>query len=134
MSITLELGATSVDLHPDLFWEDENSWHPVEQKVERSITGALIVQAAERLDGKGRPITLRPIDDQSAWMRGEVVSQLRNWAAVPAQVLTLTLRGVTYSVLFRHQDGSAIEADPVVFFSDADDQDFYRVTIRLMVV
>lgn len=134
MSITISVGATSVDLHPDLYWADEFSWHPVEQKVDRSITGALIVQAAERLDGKGRPITLQPIDDQSAWMRGEVVSQLRNWAAVPAQVLTLTLRGVTYSVLFRHQDGAAIEADPVVFFSDAGDQDFYRVTIRLMVV
>lgn len=134
MSITLAVGATSVALHPDLYWSDENNWHPVEQITERTITGALIVQAAARLDGKGRPITLEPEDDRSAWMRRSTLEQLRNWAAVPGQILALTLRGVTYNVMFRHQDGSAIEAAPVVHFSDVGADDFYRVTIRLMVV
>lgn len=134
MSITLAVGATSLTLHPDLYWSDENNWHPVEQVTDRTITGALIVQAAARLDGKGRPITLEPVDDNSAWMRRSALEQLRNWAAVPGQILTLTLRGVTQNVMFRHQDGSALEAVPVVHFSDVDGNDFYRVTIRLMVV
>lgn len=134
MSITLAVGATTLTLHPDLYWSDENDWHPVEQAVARTITGALIVQAAARLDGTGRPITLVPIDESSAWMTSLTLAQLRNWAAVPAQVLILTLRGVTYEVMFRHQDGAAVEAAPVVHFSTVDDTDFYRVTIRLMVV
>lgn len=134
MSISLAVGATTLQLHPDLFWSDESNWHPVEQSVQRGITGALIVQAAERLDGKGRPITLAPIDEQSAWTTRAALDQLRNWAAVPAQELTLTLRGVTYTVMFRHQDGAAIEASPVVHFNTVDSTDFYLVTIRLMVV
>lgn len=134
MSISLSDGTTTVNLHPDLFWSDENDWHPVEQSVERTITGALIVQTATREGGTGRPITLGPIDEESAWMTHATLTQLRNWAAVPGQELTLTLRGVTHDVLFRHQDGAAIEAAPVVHFNTVDTTDFYRVTIRLMVI
>lgn len=134
MSITLAVGATTLTLHPDLFWEDENNWHPVEQSVERSVTGALIVQAQARQNSTGRPITLKPIDDESAWMSRADLLQLRNWAAQPGQVLTLTLMGDTYQVMFRHHDGTAIEASPVVHFSDVGNTDYYRVIIRLMVV
>lgn len=134
MSITLSDGTTTVNLHPDLFWSDEHDWHPVEQSVERTITGALIVQTATREGGTGRPITLGPIDESSAWTTLATLTQLRNWAAVPGQELTLTLRGVTHDVLFRHQDGAAIEATPVVHFNTVDTSDFYRVTIRLMVI
>ena len=132
MSITLTVDTTTLTLHPDLYWADENSWHPVVQAVERSVTGALIVQAAGRV--AGRPITLAPIDEQSAWLPFSAVEQLRNWAAVPGQVMTLTLRGVTYTVMFRHQDDPALEAEPVVFFNTVDSSDFFRVTIRLMTV
>ena len=134
MSITLAVGATTLTLHPDLYWNDENNWHPVEQTVERSVTGALIVQSGTRIDATGRPITLTPIDDESAWMTRSDLLQLRNWAAVAGQVMTLTLLGDTYQVMFRHQDGNAIEATPVVHYSSVDSGDFYRVTIRLMVV
>lgn len=134
MSITLAVDTTTLTLHPDLYWSDEHSWHPVEQAVERSVTGALIVQSSARLNAKGRPVTLAPIDEASAWMPFSTLEQLRNWAAVAGQVMELTLRGVTYSVMFRHQDGAAIEADPVVFYNTVDNEDFYRVTLRLMVV
>lgn len=131
MSITMTVAATTLTLHPDLYWADENSWHPVEQRKEYSITGALIVQAAARQ--AGRPITLQPIDGDSAWMTRAVVDQLRNWAAVAGLTATLTLRGVPYTVMFRHEDG-ALEATPVVHFSTVDTTDFYQVTIRLMAV
>ena len=132
MSITLAVDSTTLTLHPDLYWADEHSWSEVEQTVERSVTGALIVQAASRL--AGRPITLTPIDEQAAWLPYATLEQLRNWAAVPGQLMTLTLRGVTYSVIFRHQDGSPLEAEPVVFFNTVDSGDYFRVTIRLMTV
>lgn len=130
MAITLAVGGTSINLNPDLFWDDENNWHPVEQSAERTITGALVVQVGSRI--AGRPITLTPEDDNSGVTSVAVLEQLRNWAAVPGQVLTLTLRGVSRSVIFRHHDGSAIEARPWIHRSDVQSGDWYLATIRLM--
>lgn len=129
MTISLSDGVTPVTLNPDLFWSDENNWHPVEQTVQRTITGALIVSSATRV--AGRPITLEPENDSSAWMPLGVVALLRNWAAVPGKVLTLTLRGVTRQVIFRHQDGG-LDARPVVHYNDADNADNYLCVVRLM--
>lgn len=130
MSITLSVGGTTLNLSPDLYWSDENNWHPVEQSVSRSITGALIIQPQAR--EAGRPITLEPEDDQSAHMPLSTVTQLRNWAEVPGQAMTLTLRGIARTVIFRHQDGAAIEATPWVHYRDVQAGDLYRVVIRLM--
>lgn len=129
MSILLSDGTTTVTLDPDLYWSDENNWSPVRQGVAPSITGAPIVQVAAMVNG--RPITLEPEDDSSAWMHHTVVAQLRNWAAVPGKTLTLTLRGVARTVIFRHQDGG-FEAVPIVHYRDVVDNDWYRCTVRLM--
>lgn len=131
MSIALSDGTISVALDKDLYWPDENDWTPVVQSVNRSITGGLIVQPATRV--RGRPITLEPEDDSTAWMPRAAVDQLRNWAAVPGKVLTLTLRGEVRSVMFRHQDGG-LEATPVVHYRDVVPNDWYLVTVRLMEV
>ncbi len=131
MRTTLSDGTTTVALNPDLFWSDEHNWAPVEQAVDRTITGALIVQSALRT--AGRPITLEPEADSSAWTTLATVTALRNWAAVPGKTLTLTLRGTARTVLFRHQDGG-LEAKPVVQYRDGEElpSDFYLCTIRLM--
>jgi len=128
MTMTLTAGATSVALDADLLWTDEHSWHPVEQSVERSITGAQIISVATRIGG--RPITLQPEDDGSAWMTAVDVAQLKAWAAIAGQQLQLTLRGITRTVLFRHPD--ALEAVPVVHYSDVQDADWYRLTLRFL--
>ena len=131
MSLSLADVSTTLALNPDLYWSDENTWHPVQQTADRTITGAHVVQAA--LMVKGRPITLEPIDDESAWMTLTQVTALRNWAAVPGKTMTLTLRGVERDVIFRHQDGG-FEARPVIQYRDGHEltTDFYRCTIRLM--
>lgn len=130
MSITLSYQNTTVELHPDLYWSDESAWKPVEQTVQRTITGALILQVAGRTGG--RPITLQPEDESSAWVTRSVVDQLGNWAEVPGRTLVLTLRGTSRNVVFRHQDGNVLEAVPVVHFSDVQQADWYRLTVRLM--
>lgn len=127
--ITLADATTTLTLDPDLFWSDEDNWHPVAQNVERTITGALNIQVAALQ--KGRTITLEPEDDSSAWMPSSVVQQLRNWAAVPGQQLILTLRGVSHTVMFRHQDGG-FEAKPVIHYRDRVPGDWYLCVIRLM--
>lgn len=129
MSITLTYSGTTVTLDPDLYWDDEASWHPVEQSTQRTVTGSLIISNASLLGG--RPITLRPIDDESAWMPRAPVDILRGWAAVAGRQMTLTLRGQSRTVVFRHSDG-AIEATPLLHFNDANDADWYRVVLRFL--
>lgn len=128
MTISLTVGATVAVLSPDLFWSDEN-WAPVEQTATRTLTGALVVSSALRVSG--RPITLGPIDAESAWMYLPVLAQLRTWAATPGQQMVLSLRGVDRTVVFRHQD-VAIEATPIAHYSDTDASDYHLVTVRLL--
>lgn len=130
MSNTLTVGATTVALPDDYYWPDEFTWSPVEQTSERGITGALIVSTAVRTGG--RPITLQPIDDESAWMPRAVLEQLHTWAATPGQQMTLGLRGVTRTVIWRHEDAPAISTTPVVHFSDTDPGDHYVVTLKFL--
>ena len=130
MSITLSDGATTLALHHDLYWSDEHNWFPVEQTAQRTITGALIVSVATRL--AGRPVTLQPEDDSSAWTPRADLDQLRHWAAGAGRVLQLTLRGSTRDVMFRHQDNNAVEATPVQHLNDTQPGDWFLVTVRLM--
>lgn len=130
--ITLSDGTTTLTLHPDLLWPDENNWHPVEQTVQRTITGAVIVSVGARI--KGRSITLQPEDQSSAWMSRTTIEALRNWAAVPGKQMTLTLRGIAYSVIFRHHDGQAVDATPIIHYNDVEASDWYSITLRFMEV
>ncbi|MGH7461642.1 MAG: hypothetical protein ACREMA_11540, partial [Longimicrobiales bacterium] len=66
------------------------------------------------------------------WMPRDAIDQLRNWAAVAGQQMTLTLRGQEHTVIFRHHDGAGLEAHPVVHYSDVIGADFYLATLRLM--
>lgn len=130
--ITLSYQATTIELDADLLWADELSWSPVQQSVDRAVTGALIIQVDGDADLPGRPITLRPEDDASAWMPRALVDQLQSWAAIPLATFTLTLRGRARSVMFRHHERPALEAVPVVHFSDVLTTDDYRVTMKFM--
>ena len=131
--ITLTAGGTMLTLDPDLQWTDEFEWYAVEQAAERGLTGALIIDAGVRQGG--RPITLAPPDDNAAWLPRATLTQLMAWEAAPDLELTLSLRGVTYTVGFRRWDGAPIEARPVVFVADplpSDFGDFYLTTLRLV--
>jgi hypothetical protein len=130
-TITLSDGVVILELDRDLYWEDEFSWSATEQSMTRGLTGRPIIQIGTRAGG--RPITLRPFDDQSAWMTRTDMAQLRIWADEPGQVLTLTLRGTAYQVLFRHQDGPH-DAQPVVFYADPAGTDWVLATLRFMTI
>lgn len=127
--ISLSYLGTTLQIHKDLLWSDEYNWQPVEQAVDRTIGGQLIVQSAARV--AGRPITLEPEDDSTAWMPRSTVDLLRNWAADPGREMVLTLRGVARDVIFRHQDGG-LEVRPVIHYDVPIDGDWYLCTIRLM--
>jgi hypothetical protein len=125
-------GAT-LALPDDLLWSDEHGWSPVVSSVSYLITGALSVQSATRQ--AGRDITLVGAADM-AWVTRSVVNVLRDWAALPLDSVTgrfeLTLMdGRMFAVAFRHADG-AMEAEPVTGFPARNDNDFYRITLKLM--
>ena len=128
---TLSDGTTTITISDDLLWSDEHDWNPVTQTSQRTITGALVIQAGANV--AGRPITLQP-EDNDTWHTRTVVEQLRNFAAVPGLEMTLTLRGTPREVIFRHHDSIAVDASPVVHFSDVQATDKYLLTIRLMEV
>lgn len=127
--ITLTYNATTYTLPVDYRWSDEQNWQPVEQNISRTLTGALIVEVAQKI--AGRPITLQPEDASCAWMTLAMLTALRAWAAVPGRQMVLTIAGTSYDVMFRHQDG-AIEATPVVHYNAQDSGDFWLVTLRFM--
>ena len=130
--ITLTDSTTTITLSPDFYWKDEHDWQAVEQKKTRTLTGALLVEEHARLGG--RPITLEPPDDTSAWINKSDLEAIRAFAAVPGKIMTLSIHGNTYSVMFDRQSDGAVSAKPVVFFSDASGADFYLATLKLMEV
>ena len=128
MAKSLAVGATVVALPEDLLWSDEHDWSAVDQVSERSITGALVVNAGLKVGG--RPITLQSPDEGSAWITGAALAQLKAWAQLPLQNMTLVLGATTRTVMYRHEDG-ALQAFPVVDYSDIGPDDYYTITLRL---
>lgn len=135
MTITITDGTTSLPLPDDLMWPDEYAWNPVEQSVRPSVTGALIIDVGTWL--AGRPITLEgertPDGRYIAWLTGSDLTQLRSWADVAGQELTLTLRGIARTVIFRHHEKPAVEViESMTELEGLQPDDLYLVRIKLM--
>lgn len=137
MSITLThptagAGGTplALQLPPDLIWTDEFAWKQVEQSAEYTSTGALHLEAWAKQ--AGRPMTLEGGVDY-AWCQRDTLTTLNAWAAVPGLVLTLTRNTVPHTVVFDHE-ATAIEAQPVVPYSDPLPEDAYSLTLKFMQV
>lgn len=122
MATTLTYGGTTVTLPTDLMWADEYAWRPVEQRSTYTITGALIVEAYAKQ--AGRSITLRGGADYAPVTRS-TLEALRAWAAVPGRIFSLVLRGETARTVAFDQAAGAIEAAPLIDYSDVDANDSY---------
>lgn len=133
MAITLQKGADTIVLPPDLLWSDEFAWSPVSQGTERSVTGALLIDVSTRQDGM--PITLTGTE-RHAWMQRPEVQALRAWIALPEQVFTLTINGQAFAVLFDHgtdETSRAFVVSPLIDFCDPQDSHYYcSVTLRFI--
>lgn len=124
-----------IALPNDLLWEDEMKWTPSVGKIDYTLTGALIVQTASKQ--AGRPITLRGADESMAWVSRTVVEELRAWTTPADRRMKLMLEYPNdtrqFNVVFRHHEG-ALEADPVVGFPNPNNEEWFRVKIKLMEV
>lgn len=128
MTISLTNGVTTVALPEDLNWPDEFTWQQVVQTAEYTTTGALVLDSFAKQ--AGRPITLQG-SETFAWCERGALVTLRNWASQPGAVFTLTLRGVDRQVVFNHEAG-ALEAEPIIDYSDPIDGDPYAISIRFL--
>lgn len=129
--ITLTFNTTTITLPADLKWRDEFTWRPVSQSVEYSIAGAAIVQSASRT--AGRPITLEGGQNFAVITRA-TLDVLNAWANVPGREMTLNIRGVDRTVIFRHDDAPAIDAEMILYHAQPSDDDLYRLIIKFMEV
>jgi hypothetical protein len=118
----------AITLPPDLMWVDEYAYTPVKQTINTAVDGALIIEAAAAL--AGRPITLQGGDDY-AWVDRSTLESLRVKQALPGQIMTLVLLGVSHSVLFM-QPG--ITAKQIIDYSNPENIDWYAVTLKFIKV
>lgn len=119
-----------IDLPSGMLWEDEFSWSAAARSVERSITGALVIDVAAQQ--AGRPITLRGVNDQG-WMRRAQLLLLRALSDNPGGRYSLQLAdGRVFTVQFAPDN--PIDAEPIGR-PELPTQDWpYVVTLRLITV
>jgi len=122
----------AIELPVDIWWSDEIDWTPVEQSVEFSTTGALLIDLSTKQ--AGRPITLIG-DERAAWISREAALALQAAAAVPGKQMTLVINDQTFTVMFRHEEKKALDTEPMVKISPPADDDIYILkALKLMAV
>ena len=120
-----------ISLPADLLWSDEWAASTVAQTVRRTLDGGLVVFYGELRAGV--PITLESQPD-AGWLTCAQVEAVALRAASPGGIYTLSLRGQTWQVMFRHHDAPAFEAKPLVALANPQPGDFYLATLKLMTV
>lgn len=114
MAITL--GALAL---PDgLIWTDEYAWTPVAQATTYTLTGALVVEDAEKQ--AGRPITLAGAqdgNDYSAWMTRTQLEALKTALDAAGATFTLTLHDArTFTVTPRRDGDGPLSVTPLAVY------------------
>lgn len=134
-------GGIDLALPQDLEWVDEFSWSPVQQSIETTLTGALVIQESKQL--RGRPITLQGKDDMG-WVQrttGNTLMQLRDTAGC-AMILSYekyvdnVYTGEVlfeYDVMFRHYEPPPLELENVLRYDNFEQTAWYKVrNLRFM--
>ncbi len=122
----------TVSLEDGFLWSDEFDWKPIEQKLERSITGAAIIQEGRKQSG--RPITLNPANDGMGWIKLRDLRKVQAWSVLHEQ-FTLEFEWPhdmrQFEVIFNHEAG-ALEAKPVKGIPAISLDDYLNVTLRFL--
>ena len=104
-------------------WTNRYSWTPVKQETEYSITGSLVVQEGVKL--RGRPI------EHKISMQGTTLDALYAYLTTQSN-MNLTLGSESFVV--RWDQSAPIESEPYVEYADPALEDWYRVTLKFIVV
>ncbi|XXQ55617.1 hypothetical protein ACA040_004335 [Xenophilus aerolatus] len=109
MADTHMLGAIAIPR--GMVWTDEFAWSAVEKSMERSLTGAALIDIGVKQ--AGRPVTLEAQGD-AGWMpRADVLALVALVEADPGAVLTFThADGRTFDVQFAPVE-APVTAEPI---------------------
>lgn len=119
-----------IELPRGMLWVDEFAWSGALRAVDRGITGAQIIDLAEKLEG--RPITLQGTQDQG-WIRRATLLAVRALTDVPEGEYLLTLAtGEQFTVMFAPDN--PLEAQPISRPELPADTHPYVATVRLITV
>ena len=130
MKLIRKTTSETVPLEDGFLWSDEFDWKPIEQKQERAINGALIIQEGKKLTG--RPITLIPPVQGIGWIKRKHLRTILEWSALGEQFVIefeYLHDQRRFNVIFNHEAG-AIEAKPVKEHPTVSEEDYYIVTMR----
>ena len=122
---TLNLDA--LPLPSGLTWTDRDDWQPVAQTARPTLDGGLAVFHRPLL--AGRPITLTS-SETSGWVSRQTLDALQALASEPGSLHTLALGDESFTVLWRHNDPPALQAEPLVARLNPDPGDWFRVTLK----
>lgn len=119
-----------VHLPDDLIWVDEFDTSQVAQNVQRSLTGAFIVQTSLKQVGR-----LMSLQGDDAWVTRAEANLIRAvFESHDGSHMTLIYRGETFTVIPNLSSGVAFTATPLIDQEDPDDTDKYSTNINLYIV
>jgi hypothetical protein len=118
-------------LPTDLVWVDEFNWNPIQQKITKTLTGALVVESA--ILQTGRLITLQG-HDNSGWITRATLLLIQSKLTEINLEMTLTLNDErAFNVIFRHHE-TPLVAVPVFELTNPPSLHPYIITLKLMEV
>ncbi|WP_066017379.1 hypothetical protein [Endozoicomonas atrinae] len=122
----------TISLPDDLLWINEFEWNPVQQSTDRSLTGALLVQEGQLING--RPIVLSG-NGEAGWVSRLTVKNLFALSKAANKTMTLTLPdNRQFSVIFDRSNGAPVEAQQVLPFAYPEDDYQYLLTLHFLTV
>ena len=119
----------NISLPPSLNWVDRDNWQPVAQTARQTLDGGLAVFHQPLTSG--RQITLISTE-YSGWVDRQTLDALQSMAGEPGSIHTLVFGSESFTVLWRHNDPPAIQAEPLVARSSHDPGDWFRVTLKFI--
>jgi hypothetical protein len=126
--MTIQLNSVMLD---GLVWQDEYTAQSVSQTRSRTLNGGQVVFYSS-LTG-GREITLESASD-TGWLTKTQIEALKGMADSPGEIMSLTIRGTSHQVMFRHDAPPAFEAVPLFPFANPTANDYYLAKIKLVTV
>ena len=122
----------AVSLPDSLQWVNEYEHNQVEQEIERSLTGALLVQEGAKTFG--RPIHMVG-GLNGGWILKSTADAMRALEATAGAIMECTLPdGSTHSVIFDRSQGPAFKSQMIMRFAYPDADTWYTCEFRLLTV
>lgn len=118
----------AIELPDNLFWINEFDYAPVQQTQQRTLDGNVLIYYAGLT--KGRPIYLQSTSD-ACWVSKATLDALQAKANEPGLIMTLQMRNINYSVMFKHDEAPALAAVPVVSRPNPELDDYFMITLKL---